>query len=188
MIPHGRQRYPQRLPKCPRAGDRSPDAAFTLLELIVVVAIIGTVLVLTLPRIELPGRQGDLETVARYLIKSHRQLKAEAVSRQLRHTLHLDLDRQRIWVSNADMDEQQQVDAAEEGFALPRRVRLESLRLPNDREISAGAYAVQYFPDGHSFMVAIDLVEPGGRRLTLHMEPFLTAARVLDEDGTASPL
>jgi prepilin-type N-terminal cleavage/methylation domain-containing protein len=171
-----------------RTGDRSTACAFTLLELIVVVAIIGTVLVLTLPRFDLPGRHGDLETLARYLIKTDRQLKAEATARQLRHTLHLNLDRQRIWITNATMNEDQMAEAADEGFVLPDGVRLERLRLPDDRDIGTGTYAVQYFPDGHSFMVAIGLAEPGGRRLILQIEPFLTTARIVDEDGMAVPL
>ena len=151
----------------------------------VVVAIIGTVLVLTVPRVELPGMHDDLEAAARQVIQAHRRLKAEAAGRQLRHSLHLDLDRQRIWVSDASMDEDQMAAAADEGYRLPRRVRLEQLRLPDEREINTGSYDVQYFPDGHSFMVDIDLAELGGRRLTLRIEPFLAAARVMNEDGTA---
>ena len=120
---------------------------------------------------------------ARQLIEAHHRLKAEATGRQLRHTLHLDLDRQRIWVSHAAMNEDQMTAAADEGYRLARRVRLERLRLPDAREINAGTYGVEYFPDGHSFMVDIDLAEAGGRRLTLRIEPFLTAARVMDEDG-----
>ncbi len=150
----------------------------------VVVAVIGTVLVLTVPRIDLPGLHDDLSAAARQVIQAHRKLKAEAAGRQLRYSMHLDLDRQRIWVSDASMDEDQMAAAADEGYRLPSRVRLEQLRLPDEREINTGSYAVQYFPDGHSFMVDIDMAELGGRRLTLRIEPFLAAARVIREDGT----
>ncbi len=185
MISRGRPHRPAR--PGVRPGAFRPPAAFTLLELIVVVAVIGTVLVLTLPRLQLPGVHDDLEAAARQLIQAHGRLRDEAVGRQQRHTLHLDLDRQRIWITHAAMDEEQTRAAADEGYRLPRRVRLERLRLPEDRDISAGAYGVDYFPDGHSFMAAVELAESEGRRLTLRIEPFLSAVRVVDEDGTALP-
>ena len=159
-------------------------SGFTLLELIVVMAVIGTVLVLTLPRLSLPGIRNDLEAVARQLIDTHRRLRAEAAALQLHHTLHLDLDRQRIWISNAGMNPDQTAAVAAQGYDLPRRVRLECLHLPGGGKIESGTYEVQYFPDGHNYMVDVDLGESGGRELTLRIEPFLAEARIADDDET----
>jgi prepilin-type N-terminal cleavage/methylation domain-containing protein len=171
---------------CPglRAGRRfSPG--FTLLELIVVMAVIGTVLVLTLPRLSLPGIHDDLEAVARQLIGAHHRLKTQAAAEQRRYTLHIDLDRQRMWISDTSMDENRLAGAAEDGYDLPRSVRLDRLRTPGGEAVTSGTYGVQYFPDGHSFMVDVDLRDSDGRRLTLRIEPFLSEARVVNEDGEA---
>jgi hypothetical protein len=151
----------------------------------VVVAVVGTVLVLTVPRLDLPGVGTDLDAVARQLIGTHRRLKAEAERQQRRSTLHIDLDRQRVWISDATMDPDRLSEAAEEGYDLPRGVRIESLRTPDDRILGSGTYGVVYFPDGHSFMVDLALRDGDDRELTLRIEPFLPTARVLDDDDKA---
>ena len=157
-------------------------SGFTLLELIVVMAVIGTVLVLTLPRLSLPGIRNDLEAVARQLIDTHRRLRAAAAALQLHHTLHLDLDRQRIWISNAGMNPEQMAAAAAGGYDLPRRVSLERLHLPGGREIGSGTYGVEYFPEGNNYMVDLDLGENSGREMTLRIEPFLAESRMVEDD------
>ncbi len=170
----------------PPANARDRQNGFTLLELIVVVAVLGTVLVLTAPKLRLPGMHGDLDAVARQLIDTHRRLKAQAADRQQRHTLHIDLDRQRLWVSSAGMDEDQLAAAAEDGYDLPRDVRIRRVRTAGKETFAVGTRDVAYFPDGHSYLMEIDLSDSDGRSLTLRIEPFLPLARVVNADDMAA--
>jgi len=155
---------------------------FTLLELVVVVAVIGTVAFLTVPRLRLPGQTDDLEAAARWIMTQHHKLRIEAVRQQHRYRLHCDLDAQRLWVSHDGMDETGRAEASEEAFRLQGGARLDLVRLADGREFRTGQKALVYFPDGHSYLAQILLREGSGRHLAVRVEAFLPEARLFDAD------
>lgn len=159
-----------------------PAAGFTLLELVVVVAVIGTVAFLTVPRLQLPGRDRGLNAAARWLMAHHHKLRVESVRRQRRFHLHCDLDAQRIWATEEGMDAAQQSEAADKALQLGKEARLVLVRMADGREVRAGQSALVYFPDGHSYLAQLLLRDDRGRQRAVRLEPFLPEARLLDAD------
>ena len=153
-----------------------------MLELMVVVVVIGTVVFMAIPRLHLPGSADKLDAVGRYLVIGHQRLRTDAVRRQVEQALHIDLDAQRLWVSDPTMDETQVAAAAAGGYVLGDEVRIGRLSMADDRELFAGTFTLRFFPDGHCLMVQIHIEDKTGGRMTVRMEPFLPEAKVFLED------
>lgn len=161
---------------------RGPSAGFTLLELVVVVTIVGTVAFLTLPRLRLPGAGDDVDAAARWLAAHHHKLRVVAVQERRPYRLHCDLDARRFWATHTGMDEGESAAAFEAGFHLGPQGDIELVRLADGREVRQGLMAVVYFPDGHSYLAQVLLRADGGRRLAVRLESFLPEARLFEED------
>jgi prepilin-type N-terminal cleavage/methylation domain-containing protein len=78
-------------------------AGYTLLELIVVMALIGIVFFFAIPRFEGSFLLDDANTSARWLIGRLQTLREDALRSRRMQTLHVDLDTGRLWVTAEGM-------------------------------------------------------------------------------------
>jgi prepilin-type N-terminal cleavage/methylation domain-containing protein len=72
-------------------------AGYTLLELIVVMALIGIVFFFAVPRFEGSFFVDDAKQSSRWLIGKLQALREEALRTRRQQVLHIDLDGNRIW-------------------------------------------------------------------------------------------
>ncbi|MDJ0783746.1 MAG: prepilin-type N-terminal cleavage/methylation domain-containing protein [Desulfosarcinaceae bacterium] len=162
----------------------APRAAegFTLLELMVVIALIATLVGVAIPRIGASLVSDPTSKVSRWLINNINALKNEAVRKQKAYTLHIDLDRQRLWMTHEGMAPETEAAAEEkEAFQLPESVQFHSLLLPGQDPIQSGTAALNFSPKGYSDRALIRLTNDDDDRYTFWVEPFL--ARVARLDG-----
>jgi prepilin-type N-terminal cleavage/methylation domain-containing protein len=79
------------------------DTGFTLIELVVVISLISIMLFFTIPRLQNAIPLGDDKKAARWIIGKVQALKESAVREQLDYVLNLNIDTNRLWVTNETM-------------------------------------------------------------------------------------
>jgi len=169
----------------PRCDLRSAPG-FTLMELIVVILLLTIMLGFAIPAFEGSVMTGSREQVIRELMSDVQKLKTAALRRQTVHTLHLDLDRDRLWVSqdNGVESEAQPHDASV--WRLPGDTRIAQVRFPDDRQIRAGTVEIKFYPQGYSDRAIIQLVGEGKQPTDLVIEAFLPIALMPTGDDPPS--
>ncbi|MFP4306031.1 MAG: Tfp pilus assembly protein FimT/FimU [Desulfococcaceae bacterium] len=162
-----------------RFGNRS--AGYTLIELVVVVAMISLLFFMTLPRFESRLIQDDRRKVIRWIMLRVQGLKQEALRSRSTRVLHLDLDAGRIWVSQEGMDEEALDAARESGYEMPEDVSLAAVALPDgDRRVS-GTVDLRFYPGGYSDRAIIQLRDEDHDPISLRIETFLTKVKLYHE-------
>ncbi|MGM0453269.1 MAG: pilus assembly FimT family protein [Thermodesulfobacteriota bacterium] len=155
--------------------------AFTLIELIVVISLIGTMLFFAVPRIEQSMFANKTKKVSRWILLNVNSLKDKAVQKQVRHVLHADIDSNRFWISHAAMPEDLLADAREKGFSLPDGFRLIDVAFPDDKKVSGGTAAINFYPKGYSDRAIVHLADDNNRRRSYLIESFLPRAKIKHE-------
>jgi general secretion pathway protein H len=161
-----------------RIGPLSP-AGFTLIELIVVMALMGIVLFVSVPRIEGTFLQDDAKKSSRWLIAKIQTLRENAVREQVDFLLHLDLDANRIWETHASMTPEALQDSADNAQSPPGKVRLAAVNFPRREAITAGRTALHFYHAGYSDKALIQMLD-GDRPITLLVEPFLAKVNTFE--------
>jgi len=172
----------------PLSSIRNREAArrrsgFTLLELIVVILLMTILLGFAIPAFQGGALTGSRDNVARELLSAVQKLKTAALRRQSLHTLHLDLDQGRLWVTREDqMDNEETPEQASE-WKLPDATRIAQVRFPGDREIRSGTVAINFYPQGYSDRAIVRLAGDGKQHTDLVIEAFLPMALIASGDG-----
>ena len=156
------------------------DKGFTLLELTLVVALMGIVLAFAIPRFESQRQADSTDRVSRWIRLAVQQLKTDAIRSQYRHTLHLDLDAQKIWWTHDAMTDVEIQRSVEAGLVLTDDVRIQGVELPGKTVTSDGRAIINFYPAGYSDMAMIHLVENQERPVSISIEPFLPHSRQYD--------
>ena len=150
------------------------NRAFTLVELVVVTALIGIMLVVAIPRLSGGLFSDGSDATARYIIGTVRQLKEKAITDQKTYLLNVSPDIQRVWVTDADMAETDASSARDKGYRLPRGIRIDHVAFAGSERVSSGTVSIGFYPQGYSDKAAIRMRTNDGERLAFHIEPFLS--------------
>lgn len=175
--------HPPLVTQTPAAIRKAPpllnSRAFTLVELIVVTALIGIMLVVAIPRLSGgPFSDGSDET-ARWIIAAVRQLKEKAMVDQKTYLLNVSPDVQRLWISEAGMADAEASAARDDGYRLPRGVRIDHVAFTRTERVSSGTIPIGFYPQGYSDKAVIRLRTSDGDRLAFIIEPFLSRANLV---------
>lgn len=152
--------------------------AFTLIELIVVISLIGTMLFFAVPRLQQSMFANETKKVSRWILLNVSALKDKAFKTQQRHVLHVDMVENRFWISHAAMTEKLLARAEKDGFSLPEGFRLLDVEFPGDRRVSGDTAAINFYPKGYSDRAIIHLADDNNRRRSYLVEPFLPRAKL----------
>jgi len=162
-------------------GEDGPSAGFTLIELIVVIALMGVMLFFSLPRLQANPFDKGVNRATHWLIGRIGMLRENAVRNGKNCSLHLDLDAGRIWETSAAMTPQEVEQAAlEDNFRLPADVRLVDVQYAAGGKQNSGQAQITFYRTGYADKVLIHLQENGTYR-SLLVEPFLSEVVVFQK-------
>ena len=153
---------------------------FTLIELIVVIALIGLMLFFSLPRIQNNPFLDGSKKSARWLIGKVQALKESAIRDQKQYSLHFDLDSGRIWETNESMSQEDHESAELNSYALPDDVRIMDVEYPAKEKITSGQAEITFYKAGYTDKAFVHMQE-GDTYLSFLIEPFLSNIQVIEE-------
>ncbi len=155
------------------------NRGFTLVEMIVVTALISIMLVVAIPRLDGGIFSDGSDETSRWIIAIVRQLKEKAIAEQKTYLLNVSPDVQRIWVSEADMAETDTDAAREKGHSLPRGVNIDHVAFSKTERFASGTIPIGFYPNGYSDKAVIRIRTNDGDRLAFFIEPFLSRVNLV---------
>lgn len=128
----------------------SREGGFTLIELGLVLLIIGTIVALVVPRFR-DQSLAELQAQTRKLAATFRFLREEAILNGRVYRLNIDLDQQRYFVTEADLNESFRNTTGVLGrdVILPSTVQIADVDTPESGgKLYEGVALAHFFPDG----------------------------------------
>ena len=157
-----------------RAIHSGPCNGFTLIELIVVMALMGLMLFFTLPRLGDNPFLDDSKQSSRWLISKVQSLKESAIRDQKQYSLHFDLGSGRIWETNESMSPEDIEDAVlNSSYSLPDDLRILDIEYPQKGKIYTGQAEIIFYKAGYTDKALVHMQE-GNTSLSFLIEPFLS--------------
>ena len=151
---------------------RKQIAGFTLIELIVVIALMGLMLFFSLPRLQNNPFLDDTKKSSRWLISKIQTLKESAMRDQKQYTLHFDLDSGRVWETHEAMSPEDVESAVMDSYELPNDLRIIDIEYPSTGKIYSGQAKITFFKAGYTNKALVHM-QDGDTYLSFLIEPFL---------------
>jgi Tfp pilus assembly protein PilE len=153
--------------------------AFTLVEIIVVISLIGTMLFFAIPRMQGSVLSDESRDISRWIILNVADLKNRSVQNQERFVLSIDLDGNFFRIKSESITgESTEID---DGLDLPPGYRLTAVSFSKDRQISSGSAAIRFFPEGYSDRAIIHMTDRQNRNTSFLVEAFLPRVKIHDD-------
>ena len=143
------------------------QAGVTLLELLIVIALMGIIAALVVPMFGGPVSTSELRATARQLAAGLRLARSEAVSERRETFLVVDVAGKRF-----------KVDREAREHALPSKVELKLFTAQNDL-VSENVGAIRFYPDGGSNGGRIT-VAAGARKFNVDVDWLTGRVAILD--------
>jgi prepilin-type N-terminal cleavage/methylation domain-containing protein len=159
---------------------RSARAGFTLIELIVVIAVLGVILFFSMPRFQGTVLQDSRQKAVRWVIYTVKALRQDAVKRQKTHTLHVETGSGSMWVSDESMSEEELENAREGAYEFPDPMEIVDVEFPDGEKTAYGRADLRFYPKGYSDRAMIHIRVNDDEEMTLRVEPFLPNVKVYD--------
>ena len=161
-------------------GNHLNLSGYTLIELVVVVALISIMLFLTIPRLQNAVLINDTKKTIRWIIGTTQTLKENAFRQQKRFVLHLDLGAQHMWVSNETSSEEELEQAQNSAYAIPSGVKLLDVVFADRDKVVYGQAKIYFYKKGYSDKVLIHIEDDDNQPVSLLIEPFLNEVQVTE--------
>ncbi|MBN1365090.1 MAG: prepilin-type N-terminal cleavage/methylation domain-containing protein [Syntrophaceae bacterium] len=152
---------------------------FTLVELLLVMALISVILVLAVPSTRDVFIGDKLKKASRQLIGLERKLRVEAVRDQLEHILCIDLPDSIFWVITSDMTPEKQDEIKKNPQQLPGDVVITDIVGENNKKISVGEVKIVFKKNSICSPAIIHLAY-GDDKMTIVINPFLGVTDIYD--------
>ena len=146
---------------------------FTLIELVVVVALISIMLFLAIPRFQSDFLTNSSKKVSRWILYKVPSLKENAFRNQKRYVLHVGIDSEKMWITHDGMSDEELQDAEMDAFKIPGDITIQDVEFPDEQIISGGRGDIYFYEKGYSDKAIIHMVNDDDRRLSFLIEPFL---------------
>jgi len=164
-----------------RNSSRCSSCGYTLIELIVVIALIGVMLSFALPRFQGSVLTDGTRKLTRRIVMQVQQLRQNAIRSRNMQILHISPDGRKMWITNAAMSEEDAESAESGGDEFPEDADVLDVEYPDGERISYGEARIRFSPKGYSDRVIIHLENSDGLKKSLIIEPFLPNIGIYDE-------
>ncbi len=160
---------------------------FTLLELVVVVALIGIMLVVSVPTLQNTLIDDQLKATSRKIIGLIRGVRELAVREQQPYFLSIDRNQNRIWyekdteieVTEKAEDEENTGDRQE--LNIPDDIRISEIWTRSEGEYSDDQSRIWVNRKGYMDQTVLHLRDEDDNVISLHFSPFLGSVTIYDE-------
>ena len=158
------------------------NQGFTLIELIVVVIIMSVMLVFATPRLSGFIFPDDTNKIVRWLVIKARLLRNSAVQQQKNFFLNIDIDNNRLWVTDESVDTEEALNKAmENSFSLPESVRFLDVEFPGRGKTLQGTVEIAFNKQGYSDQAIIHIEGDDDRKISLLVEAFLPSVKWVED-------
>lgn len=162
-----------------RCGYFAEHSGFTLVELLVVIALVGMILTLAVPTTRDAMTVNNLKKASRQFIGLARELQADAVRNQLDHILVLNIPGASYYIVTADMTSEKEEDIKKNGKKLPSGVAILDMINPRNEKVADGEVRIKFGKNNVGPPLVLHLAEEEDR-MTLVLNPFLGITAVYD--------
>jgi len=154
---------------------------YTLIELVVVMALISIMFFFAMPRFRDNVLTDQVRKTSRWVITQTRHLKHQSVREKKDYILHVDMDSHKLWISSLDMEEEALEKAEEEAFQLPEDVEVLDVEFPDRGKISTGQADIYFYAKGYSDKALIHMQQDSDRQVSFLIEPFLPQTQYIED-------
>lgn len=148
-------------------------AGFTLIEMLVVLALISILTFATLPRLGTRNDADSLEAMARRIVILAQQAHSQAVTETKPWFLSINLDKTETWLANVRPSENDN-EVFSSGFSENQnKLRfVDVIQMDGDMSIH-GIVSFAFWANGGNEPGTVHLEDPNGRKMTLFIRPYL---------------
>lgn len=157
------------------------NRGFTLIELIIVVFLISIMLFLYIPKFQEAVMFDSTKRVSRWIIGKVKALKEGSITNHKSYFLHIDLDNNRMWVTDELMSEEEMQNAEQQGFELPDDINLLDVEYPGKDKILFGRADIYFYKKGYSDKALIHIEDSSNKQLSFLIEPFLSKVELYEK-------
>ena len=152
------------------------------MELVIVCMLAGIFLTVAVPTLRNTLLVDQLDSAARRIVGTVRELRQLAAREHASYLLHFELQENRIWYElDGSVDTFAEGEQEEKGLQLPEGVRLTGV-LPASQENGGGSRVTLWISQkGYMDRTFVHLSDDDGRKRTLLFSPFAGSARIVDE-------
>ncbi len=158
------------------------NRGYTIIELLVVVLLLGTILFMAAPRLRDIVAGDQLGLAVRKLTYLAGELRAQAVRDQMNYHLSLNLDQQRFFAYREDLNPEELLKKRDEARLLGEGVRFVKVDAFRGEQIFFGEAIINFYKEGYA-QPAIIYLELGPRKMTIFINPILPTIRVEEGSG-----
>lgn len=159
---------------------KSNKRGFTLVELLLVIALAGVILVLAVPTTREALTVDRLKKASRQFIGLERKLRADAVRDQVDYILCIGLPDSSYWIITADMTPEKQDELKKSPRHLPEDVVIKDIVDANNAKKNAGEARIVFGKNNICTPAVIHLAHKEDA-MTLVINPFLGVTDVSDK-------
>ncbi|MDD2671997.1 MAG: prepilin-type N-terminal cleavage/methylation domain-containing protein [Syntrophales bacterium] len=153
------------------------EKGFTFIELMVVLALVGVLLAVTVPKVRENLTEDRLGSAARKIASLSRELRSEAARENEDSFLRIDLDRGCFWKFRSSLSPEKSTDVKKYAFCLPADVLIVDAHPYGQDKKKEGETAVRFSRKGYAQPAVIHLAH-GDRQVTVVIQPFLNAVAI----------
>ncbi len=169
-----------KLTKPARASAYAWKAGFTLVEIMVVIALIGIILVLAVPTTRNVLTGDSLKKASRQLIGLERKLRVEAVRDQIDYILCIDLPTASYWIVTADMTAEKEHEIKNSARKLSTGVQILDIVFPGNKKFSEGEVRIRFGKNSICPPMVIHLGYEE-EKMTIVVNPFMGVTGIYNE-------
>ena len=157
------------------------NRGFTLLEMIVVCALIGTMLVVSVPTLRNVLIDDALKSTSRKTIGFINNVRALAVRDQQAYTIHFDRNAETIWYEKDGESVKTKELEEGQGLNFPTGVRISEIWTQSQGIFSLDFDTIWVSRHGYMDQLILHLSDDEDNVISLHFSPFLESVSVYDE-------
>ena len=164
------------------------NQAFTLIELIVVIALISIMLAFAIPRLDSSFFSNNKRKLSSWILLNVKSLKEKAVREQVKNILAVDIDNNQMWIFSepvsAEFAESPESDDApvaapeKNEYKLPDGYRLMDVEFLNNEKMTSGIAEIHFYPQGYSDKALIHIEDRDENRYSYLIESFLLHVKI----------